>query len=127
MRVLSSSAGSAALAVTLGLESAEQYGHGAEFERESVLGPVLGAFSCVLTVSDHMRAAANQTDVTGQQKHTHVAHQLAKLAARLKGIRGEATMMTRQGVVTQYNNFLKLVTKNRQCLVHAVAQSLMKV
>lgn len=61
--LLRSTAGSAALVVTLGIEARDtSCGHGAQFEADSCLGPLLGALGCVLPIRAHLEAAREQAE-----------------------------------------------------------------
>lgn len=124
--VLRSPAGSIALAITLGFEAAEEYGYGAEFEKKSVLGPLLGAFSGALSLNEHLQAARSGLTMQGfQSPHsfTPVAHQLARCWLDLTKGRSSVS----RGRANQFWAMRDRVYKNRQCLVEVVEQSLFQV
>lgn len=124
--VLQSPAGSTALAITLGFEAAEEYGYGAEFEKKSVLGPLLGAFSGVLSLNEHLQAARSGLHMQGFQSpnsSTPAAHQLARSMLELE--RGRSSVS--RGRANQFRDMRARVYKNRQCLVEVIVQSLLQV
>lgn len=77
-RLFRSAAGAAALAVVLGLEARQGYAHGAEFEAESVLAPLLGGLSCVLSLNEHLRAAQETAGASPSSSGSLLGNQLAQ-------------------------------------------------
>lgn len=136
-----SAAGAAALGVVLGLEARQEYAHGAAFEAESVLGPLLGGLPCALSLNDHLRVAQEAAGATplssrstlGNQlaqraaeetwRKVPVAHRLAKLLAELKS----AGPRARNALVHQYNASFETKARNRQSFVALVEAALVKV
>ena len=136
-----SAAGAAALGVVLGLEAQQEYAHGAAFEADSVLGPLLGGLPCVLSLNEHIRvaqAAAGATPFSSRpmlgnllvQREAEetwakvpVAHRLAKLLAEVKS----AGPRARNALVHQYNASFEAMARNRQSFVALVEATLVKV
>lgn len=136
-----SAAGAAALGVVLGLEARQDYAHGAAFEAESVLGPLLGGLPCVLSLNEHLRVAQetagatpfSSTPTLGNQlaqrsaeeawRKVPVAHRLAKLLPELR----RAGPRARNALVHQYNASFEAKTRNRQSFVALVEAALVKV
>lgn len=136
-----SAAGAAALAVVLGLEARQDYAHGAALEAESVLRPLLGGLSCVLSLSEHLRAAqefagsrpSSSRPTLGNQLALHleeeawrrvpVAHRLATLLAdaKIAGPRG------RNALIHKHNSSFDMKARNRQSFVALVEAALVKV
>lgn len=130
--VLRSVAGSTALVVTLGLEARKIYAHGAQFEGESCLTPLLAALPCVLSITAHIRAAGETAGAVpaggggdgGVLKQVPVAHQLAKMVAELTN---PGSARGRNAAVHQFNSFMDMVGRNRQSFVLLVEYALVKV
>lgn len=136
-----SAAGAAALGVVLGLEAQQDYAHGAAFEAESVLGPLLGGLPCALSLNDHLRVAqetaganpVSSPSTLGNQwaersseeawKKVPTAYRLAKLLAELKS----AGPRARNALVHQYNASFEAKARNRQSFVALVEAALVKV
>lgn len=77
-RLLRSAAGAAALAAVLGIEARQEYAHGAEFEAESTLAPLLGGLSCVLPLHEHLRAAQETAEASPSLSGSSLGNQLAQ-------------------------------------------------
>lgn len=140
-KLFRSAAGAAALGVVLGIEARQEYTHGAAFEAESVLGPLLGGLSCVLPLNEHLRVAQETAGATpfssrstlGNQaaqrsseeawSEVPVTHRLAKLLAELKS----AGPRVRNALVHQYNASFEAKARNRQSFVALVEAALVKV
>ncbi|CAM9936186.1 unnamed protein product, partial [Ectocarpus sp. 12 AP-2014] len=140
-RLLRSAAGAAALAAVLGLDARQEYAHGAEFEAESVLGPLLGGLSCVLTLNEHLRAAQENAGVNpyssgspslGNQmaqqleeeawKRVPAAHRLARRLADLR----KPGPRARNAAVHEFNASVETAARNRQSFVALVEGALVK-
>ena len=130
-RLLRSPAGAVALSTVLGFEARQDYVHGADFEANSCLGPLLIALPCVLPFKQHFRAASEtlKETIAGASvglpsNRVPVAHRLAKRAAELMALK---TSHNAKPLARQFNAYLGQVSRNRQAFVELIQAALVKV